>query len=86
MGHYKHEARAVTKHLLWIAEQGAGISWEELATRALDYMSEAEVAEMADAEWGDCLDLADVLDGGDEIEELMGMPEPEDDRGEWRCG
>jgi hypothetical protein len=42
-------ARQVTNSLIDLAEQGV-ISWESIATACLQYMSEADVADMAHSE------------------------------------
>jgi hypothetical protein len=43
-----NESRRVTRQVLELAEGGV-INWESLARDALNWMSEAEVAEFADA-------------------------------------
>ena len=44
-----HTARPITSQLLEAAEDQV-ITWQQIAEAALGYMSEAEVADMADAE------------------------------------
>ena len=43
-----NESRKVTRQVIDLAEQGV-LCWEQIARDALNWMSEAEVAEFADA-------------------------------------
>lgn len=43
-------SRTFTCGLIDLAEQGV-LDWEDIARRALDYMSEDDVQELAESEW-----------------------------------
>ena len=49
MGHYKRETRRVTALLIEQCEGGV-CSWEAVARACLNYMSEADVSDMAECE------------------------------------